>query len=78
MSLAMQVAQPGGQICKCDANVTQIGAMAYSGQLCNYCKWRHLVAIQVPPPGGQNWNQCKLHYMLAKFGTNTGGATSLN
>ena len=23
--------------------------------------------MQVTPPDGQNWNQCKLHYMLAKF-----------
>ena len=31
--------------------------------------------MQVAPPVGQNWNQFKLHYMLAKFGTNAGGAT---
>ena len=35
----------------------------------------HLVAMQVAPPGCQNWNQCKLRYMLAKFGTNASGAT---
>ena len=55
----MQVAPSGGQI----------------------CKWCHLVAIwwpnlfqkQISPHGGQNWNQCCLHYMLAKFLTNASG-----
>ena len=31
--------------------------------------------MQVAPPGGQNWNQFELHYMLAKFGTNSDGIT---
>ena len=31
--------------------------------------------MQATPPGGQAWNQCKWHYMLAKFGTNTSGTT---
>ena len=29
--------------------------------------------MQVAPPGGQNWNPCKWHYMLVKFGTNASG-----
>ena len=37
--------------------------------------WRNMQLMQVAPPGAQNWNQCKLYYMLAKFGTNAGGAT---
>ena len=37
------------------------------GQTCSY--------MQAAPPGGQTWNQCKGHYMLAKFGTNTSGTT---
>ena len=31
--------------------------------------------MQVAPPGGQIWNQCQVHYMFAKFGTNSGGIT---
>ena len=31
------------------------------------------MAMQVAPHGGQNWNQCWLHYMLAKFLTNASG-----
>ena len=37
------------------------------GQTCSY--------MQATPPGGQTWNQCKWHYMLAKFGTESGGIT---
>ena len=37
------------------------------GQTCSY--------MQAAPPGDQTWNQCKWHYMLAKFGTNTSGTT---
>ena len=38
------------------------------GQISNF-------RMQVAAPDGQNWNQCYLHYMLAKFGTNSGGIT---
>ena len=33
------------------------------------------VAMQVAPSGGQNWNQCKWRYLVAKSVTNAGGAT---
>ena len=37
--------------------------------------WQNMQLMQVAPRGAQNWNQCKLYYMLAKFGTNASGAT---
>ena len=40
--------------------------------------WPKLQLMQMSPSGGQFWNQCKLHYMLAKFGTDAGVATWLS
>ena len=37
--------------------------------------WQNMQLMQVAPPGAQNWNQCKLYYRLAKFGTNASDAT---
>ena len=81
----MQVTPPCGQILNL-YKWNHIGQIC--NQIWNLCKWRHLVAnlatnssgaiwwtilqlMQIAPPGGQNWNQ--LDYMLAKFGTNSGG-----
>ena len=67
-SKAMQVTQPGGQLCKqCKwCHLVAKFATNASGAIW----WSNLQLMQVAPFSGQIWNLCKWRHLVAKYATN--------